>query len=835
MNGEMRNDTAGRGLPVAGKPMQESPDVVNAPKNKEGSGRFKKIVNLLRATSRIFPLERKSSTRNGSVDAESGSQMETLLEKFTVPPESEENPSAARRFTFCQGIPIAGSDEDAFTLKVSHRFIFNPEGKPLFIWLGLVTLAWVYSAWSLIARQAFSELKNTIPLGWVIMDYSCDFIYVLDIFVSTRTGYLESGLLVFDSKRLAKHYFYSKYFVLDVLCLLPLDLLYFTIGAFEPLIRFPRFLKLYRAKQFYRKAEGMTSYPNALRVIILSHTLMLTMHWFACFYYMISESENFHLPAGKTRGWAYPLQLGKNDSEWYTLKRKYLHSIYWSCLTLTTIGEKQSPSTDMEYICTLAAYFLGIFLFATVVGQVGSVISKKNASRQEFEKMVDNAKTFMKSKGVPKSLCRRVLRWYDYSWSVGALDGTADVNSLGMLPDTIKVELAIHVNLTSLRKVSIFRLAQPEFLYHLVLKMKTYIFTPGDMICRQGEAARQLYIISNGILEVVSDSGTMLARLKTGDFFGEIGVLDLMGGVRKRVANVRSVGYSEIFTISAEDVEQAMEYYPEAKQLLQTFGRQRLKESSNRPESVSEAKRVTSFTNLQAFAKGKASEDPKATVALKAAKKWRSIRKPLKNEKQKKSTSSGSRKGSQDVTIEKHQSEETQPTTRQQRPTSSGQSEFKQTTDVSNRSTQENVSVFLRNVEGLVRRFVEEETDRMVPKSEEGEVILQLREELRAKNQEISILQDDVKLLVDKISTAATSYDHPRESKSYSETLNKNNSSKNLLISKRTYSVDSGLGSNSSILSRRKKNIIPASVMEDSIAETSDDATEHQDDVTDTP
>uniref|UniRef100_H2Z7H8 Cyclic nucleotide-binding domain-containing protein n=1 Tax=Ciona savignyi TaxID=51511 RepID=H2Z7H8_CIOSA len=457
--------------------------------------------------------------------------------------------------------------------KLSDRFVLNPEGRPLFCWLAVVTVAWVYSAWSLIARQAFTELKNTIPVsmeltqtnttlchqvGWIVMDYSCDLIYLLDILVSTRTGYLDSGLLVFDSKQLARHYFWSKYFLIDVICLLPLDLVYFTIGTFHPLMRFPRFLKLYRAKQFYRKAEGMTSYPNALRVIILSHTLMLTMHWFACFYYMISESENFNLPAG----WAYPLQLGKNNSEWYTLRRKYLHSIYWSCLTLTTIGEKQSPSTDLQYICTLAAYFLGIFLFATVVGQVGSVISKKNASRQEYEKMVDNAKTFMKSKGVPKTLRRRVLRWYDYSWSVGALSGTSDVNSLGMLPNTIKVELAIHVNLNSLRKVSIFRLAQPEFLYHLVLKMKTFIFTPGDMICRQGEAARQLYIISNGILEVVSDSGIMLARLKTGDFFGEIGVLDLMGGVRKRVANVRSVGYSEIFTISSEDVEQAMEYYP---------------------------------------------------------------------------------------------------------------------------------------------------------------------------------------------------------------------------------------------------------------------------------
>lgn len=53
-----------------------------------------------------------------------------------------------------------------------------------------------------------------------------------------------------------------------------------------------------------------------------------------------------------------------------------------------------------------------------------------------------------------------------------------------------------------------------------------------------------------------------MARLKAGDFFGEIGILNIMKGVNKRVANVRSVGYSEVFTLEGDDVLQAMEYYP---------------------------------------------------------------------------------------------------------------------------------------------------------------------------------------------------------------------------------------------------------------------------------
>ena len=51
--------------------------------------------------------------------------------------------------------------------------------------------------------------------------------------------------------------------------------------------------------------------------------------------------------------------------------------------------------------------------------------------------------------------------------------------------------------------MSIFKECQPEFLHDLVLKMRASIFTPGDMICRRGEVAREMFIIADGILEVI--------------------------------------------------------------------------------------------------------------------------------------------------------------------------------------------------------------------------------------------------------------------------------------------------------------------------------------------
>ena len=48
--------------------------------------------------------------------------------------------------------------------------------------------------------------------------------------------------------------------------------------------------------------------------------------------------------------------------------------------------------------------------------------------------------------------------------------------------------------------------------------------------------------------------------------------------VFRRTADVRSVGYSELFSLSREDVLAAMKDYPEAQEILQTLGRKRLME-----------------------------------------------------------------------------------------------------------------------------------------------------------------------------------------------------------------------------------------------------------------
>ncbi|KAF7255474.1 hypothetical protein EG68_07628 [Paragonimus skrjabini miyazakii] len=413
---------------------------------------------------------------------------------------------------------------------------FQPHGKRLLAWLTLLSLSVLYNLWFIIARQAFTDFQARYIGCWIAVDLCVDTIYALDIVVQMGTTYLEHGLVVLDRRKLAMKYVHTKYFALDIISLLPLDFIQFQVGV-QPLLRFPRFIKIYRAIQWKDKIENRSTFPNLWRVIILIHILFLGCHWFACIYYIISAQQGF------STEWGYAMT---NDSA-VTTGRTYLVTFYWATLALTTIGIEVPPTTVVEYIFSCLSYLIGLFVFATVVGQVGNIINTRNAARVEFEEILDGVKSYMRIHSVRPELQKRILRWYDYAWQKRKGSGVNDINALEILPDKLKTELALDVNLETLKKVTIFKECRPEFLHDLVLKMRPHIFTPGDYICRKGEIARELFIIADGVLEVVG-----------------------------RTADVRAVGYADLFVLSRQDVLDALQDHPEAEMYMMISARKRL-------------------------------------------------------------------------------------------------------------------------------------------------------------------------------------------------------------------------------------------------------------------
>lgn len=445
--------------------------------------------------------------------------------------------------------------------------VIDPSGNTYYNWLFCITLPVMYNWTMIIARACFDELQSDYLEYWLIFDYVSDVVYLADMFVRTRTGYLEQGLLVKDRMKLIEKYKANLQFKLDVLSVIPTDLLYIKFGWNYPEIRLNRLLRISRMFEFFQRTETRTNYPNIFRISNLVMYIVIIIHWNACVYYSISKAIGFGNDT-----WVYP---DVNDPEFGRLARKYVYSLYWSTLTLTTIGETPPPVLDSEYIFVVVDFLIGVLIFATIVGNIGSMISNMNAARAEFQSRVDAIKQYMNFRNVSKDMEKRVIKWFDYLWTNKKTVDEREV--LRYLPDKLRAEIAINVHLDTLKKVRIFADCEAGLLVELVLKLQPQVYSPGDYICKKGDIGREMYIIKEGKLAVVADDGiTQFVVLSDGSYFGEISILNIKGSKagNRRTANIKSIGYSDLFCLSKDDLMEALTEYPDAKTMLEEKGRQ---------------------------------------------------------------------------------------------------------------------------------------------------------------------------------------------------------------------------------------------------------------------
>jgi CRP-like cAMP-binding protein/Fe-S-cluster-containing hydrogenase component 2/ferredoxin len=144
-----------------------------------------------------------------------------------------------------------------------------------------------------------------------------------------------------------------------------------------------------------------------------------------------------------------------------------------------------------------------------------------------------------------------------------------------------------------LRAVPVFADLTDEFIDSLRQKVELLRFTPGQVICRQGDNADSFYLVRIGFVKVsqAHPGGEMiLAYLSRGEYFGEIGLL--RGEVR--TATCTALDHVEVVRISAEDFSSMTKQFPEVRRKLEAVEKSRLQMDRERLS-------VISSTPLQSF------------------------------------------------------------------------------------------------------------------------------------------------------------------------------------------------------------------------------------------
>ncbi|XP_061679422.1 cyclic nucleotide-gated cation channel beta-3-like [Syngnathoides biaculeatus] len=440
------------------------------------------------------------------------------------------------------------------------------------LWMFLVCLAWNWNAWFIPVRWAFPYQTPANIYYWLLADYLCDLIYILDITVfQPRLQFVRGGDIVCDTKEMRKNYMKAKRFKFDVASLVPLELFYFKTGI-NPLLRLPRLLKINSFFEFNERLEAILTKAYVYRVIRTTTYLLYCLHCNACLYYWGSAYKGL----GSTK-WVYD---GKGNS--------YIRCYYFAVKTLITIGGLPDPTTLFEIVFQLINYFVGVFAFSIMIGQMRDVVGAATASQTYYRTCMDNTIKYMSSYRIPKDVQNRVKTWYNYTWqSQGMLD---EQELLTQLPDKMRLDIAIDVNYSIVSKVPLFEGCDQQMIFDMLKSLRSVVYLPGDYVCKKGEVGREMYIIKAGEVQVVGgpDGKTVFVTLGAGSVFGEISLL-AVGGGNRRTANVIAHGFANLFILDKKDLNEILVHYPESKKLLRKKAR-RMLTKGKKPEPKEETK-----------------------------------------------------------------------------------------------------------------------------------------------------------------------------------------------------------------------------------------------------
>jgi voltage-gated potassium channel len=427
-------------------------------------------------------------------------------------------------------------------------------------WDWLVVSVAVFRSVEVPAIVALKFLQSA-PLLVFTINLTTSLLLLSDILLRfQRPVHTARGTLHGSASRL--HYL-ETYFFLDLIGSLPWGLIsnqFLPQGIWSEPISFLCLFRLARVVVFSKDFVRTPSrFFIARRLTVFLLWIALVIHLLACGWIAV-DGVTHGLTAGHT----------------------YIRALYWSVTTVSTTGFGDiTPKTEPQMIYTMLAMILGAGLYATVVANVASLISRSDSARAAFDSKIERLNTLMKYKNMPDSLQKQILGYHEYLWQTGLGHDHDDL--LGDLSPGLRRSVGLFLNRHILEQIPMLRGAETPVLHRLISGLTSVVYTPGDTIIHHGEPGSAMYLINRGEVEVVDPKQGIVATLGEGEYFGELALLD---PDRPRLADVRAKTFCALSLIDRETFSLVLEQFPDFAAHVRKVAATRIAESELRAGQV---------------------------------------------------------------------------------------------------------------------------------------------------------------------------------------------------------------------------------------------------------
>ena len=384
---------------------------------------------------------------------------------------------------------------------------------------------------------------------WMVPDISMDLTFVADIVLSFFKTYEDTGETITDRFLIARRYIRGS-FGMDVISTFPADYIYLAVTKnATPLTRINRLLRLRRLLDFLLTWElNSTMKPSVTGIVKIIFIIFFISHIVACVFHGVTILEQSGPAFTSTRD---PVL---HERPTYI---RYLRSFFWAMLTLTGYNAS-NPQVFSEIILCCVLTIFSVFLFGTIIGSFGNLLTTLDSSMVFFRQKQDIVLDYMAYKKIPYHLQRDVRKYYNYMWESGkALQQNEAVDRLPLM---LRQKMNFYMNFHSIRKVYLFAGVEDDldFMGEIVRSLRPRIGLPNAYIVKKGEYGTEMYFISRGELNVINDEGKVVATLSDGMFFGEIALLYKT----KRNASIVARTFCDMYVLTRDEFRKVMRKYP---------------------------------------------------------------------------------------------------------------------------------------------------------------------------------------------------------------------------------------------------------------------------------
>eukprot|EP00761_Pharyngomonas_kirbyi_P014756 gb/GECH01014786.1/.p1 GENE.gb/GECH01014786.1/~~gb/GECH01014786.1/.p1 ORF type:complete len:809 (+),score=184.27 gb/GECH01014786.1/:1-2427(+) len=423
----------------------------------------------------------------------------------------------------------------------------------------------LYNTISIPFRAAFVPQDTWY---WLASDLLIDLVLLIDIAVNFFTPFTRNGIVQRHPRITALRYART-WFVFDALAWLPIDVLVWAgvLGdTRRALLRLNKLVRSLRLDGYFTFIEQRSNAnPAVFRIAKFLFAIAMLAHWFGCAWFgvVVIEGED-----------ATPWTL-LPDLQQASRGSQYLHGLYWAVVSMTGYGGTM-PRTPLETIFSLVTVFVGVSIYVSIIGTVGSLVANVDRSAALFRARMDAINDYMKYRQLPNSIQDRVRLYYTYLWK--SRKGLNEEEILRDLPSYLRMAVSMHLNKDIVEKVPLFQDAinkgtnSNRFIGSVLMCLKPRVALPHAQIVRKGEIGREMFFITRGNVEILKDNGDVLVTLDEGKYFGEIAlVFDL-----ERTASVRAGTYCDLFVLEKGDFDEIMRQYPDEARHIQEQAEERL-------------------------------------------------------------------------------------------------------------------------------------------------------------------------------------------------------------------------------------------------------------------